>query len=475
MTSRAVHWHEGMFLRPHHLQAAQRHTERLLTTGAKWDHHYNWGLRSIDLDRTALGNHRLVIRSLRARLRDGTLVAMPEETLLPALDLKAALAESGGVTVYLAVPALNLNRANAAGAGNPEGCRWLLDMQELEDENTGLNPQPLQVRRLNLTPRLSGQDHAGYEVLPLVRVQKSARSDAVPEVDEFYIPPLLACDAWPVLQAGILQYVFDRLGKKIDLRAGQVVGQGIGLESQAQGDALIVARLRVYNEAYALLGQLAFLEGIHPLTAYVELCRLIGQLSIFSDERRPPELPRYDHDDLGGCFFRLKQYLDDLLEKDADPEYKEAPFIGAGLRMQVALQPSWLEQGWQMFVGVQSQLEPRRCIELLTNEGQLQMKIGSADRADEIYRRGEAGLRFAAEPTPPRSLPGRQGLIYFRVLRESQEEEWKNVQKSLSMAIRLNEHRITGDIQGKQVLTVKPGGGQTTTLQFTLYVVPQGK
>ena len=33
MASRAVHWHEGMFLRPHHLQAAQRHAEDLASLG----------------------------------------------------------------------------------------------------------------------------------------------------------------------------------------------------------------------------------------------------------------------------------------------------------------------------------------------------------------------------------------------------------------------------------------------------------
>jgi type VI secretion system protein ImpJ len=151
------------------------------------------------------------------------------------------------------------------------------------------------------------------------------------------------------------------------------------------------------------------------------------------------------------------------------------PFVGAGLRMQVSLQPAWLEQAWQMFVGVRGPLEARRCVELLTNEGQLQMKIGSSDRADEIYRRGEAGLRFAHEDQPPRALPKRPGLTYFRVNREASQEEWQNVQRTLSMAIRLNEHRVVGDIQGKQALTVKVGGGQTATLQFTLYVVPQGK
>jgi len=174
MTGRAIHWHEGMFLRPHHFQAAQRHGEHLAARGEKWDLHYNWGLRAIDLDLNALTNYRFVVRSLQARLRDGTLVALPEDGTLPALELKGAFEQGHAVTVLLGVPVLKLGRANVAdgkpqGAG--EGARYLLDTQELEDENTGVNPQPIQVRLLHLKLLLSTHDHAGYEVLPLARTR----------------------------------------------------------------------------------------------------------------------------------------------------------------------------------------------------------------------------------------------------------------------------------------------------------------
>ena len=200
--------------------------------------------------------------------------------------------------------------------------------------------------------------------------------------------------------------------------------------------------------------------------------RLIGQLAIFSATRRPPDLPKYDHDDLGGCFYRLKHHIDALLDVLVEPAYKERPFIGTGLRMQVALEQGWLESVWQMYIGVQSPLDSEELIRMLTRAGQLDMKIGSSDRADSIYRLGLAGLRFSHTPRPPRALPSLPGLIYFQVGRESQQAEWQNVQKSLTLAIRLNENLIVGDIQGQQVLTIKTAG-QTTTMQFTLYVVPQ--
>jgi len=375
---------------------------------------------------------------------------------------------------YLALPVLRIGRANVAAPGSAEGGRYQVESQEIEDENTGQNPQPVQIRIPNVRLLLSSQDMAGYETLPIARIEKSMAADTAPQIDGSYIPPALACDAWPSLLVDILQTVYDRIGRKIELLAGQVVTRGITFDSQAQGDPLIFAQLRELNEAYAMLGVLCFVQGVHPLQAYMELCRVVGQLSVFGATRRPPDLPRYDHDDLGGCFYTVKKHIDALLNIVVEPTYKERAFIGAALRMQVSLEPSWLESVWQMFVGVQSPLSAEECNRLLTKPGQLDMKIGSSDRVDDIFRLGQAGLKFTYNPRPPRALPSLPGLIYFQVSRESQQEEWQNVQKSLTLAIRLNEGRIAGSIQGQRILTIKTGG-QNTTLQFTLYVMPQEK
>src|SRR3984885_7649230 len=150
MTTRAVHWHEGMFLRPHQFQAAMRHLHNQVGRGDKWSVHHNWGLGAIDLDLDALANFRFVVRSLDLRLRDGTLIAVPEDGLLPELELKDALERSPTVTVYVGLPVLRMGRANASADGSGEMARYLVDAQEMEDENTGVNPQPVQVRLPNL-------------------------------------------------------------------------------------------------------------------------------------------------------------------------------------------------------------------------------------------------------------------------------------------------------------------------------------
>ena len=470
MTTPAVHWHEGMFLRPHHFLASQRHWQEREGLGAKFDLHYNWGLRAIELDSDALSNNRFVVRSLRARMRDGTVALLPEDGALPALDLKPLLEARREVTVYLALPVVLSGRPNVSNQAS-DGVRFVLGTQLVEDENTGGNAKTVQVRRLNFKLLVSGDDQTGFEVLPLARLTKSSRAEGAPQLDESYIPPVLGVDAWAPLWSGIVQAVYDRVGKKSELLAAQVIARGISFDSHGQGDPLVFAQLRELNEASAALGILAFAQGVHPLTVYTELARLVGKLAIFGETRRPPDLPRYDHDDLGTCFYRAKRYIDDLLNLLVEPAYKERPFVGAGLRMQVSLEPVWLESVWDMYIGVLSPLDAEESIRLLTRPGQLDMKIGSSERVDMIYRMGLPGLKFLHTPHPPRALPSVPGLIYFQVRRETAEAEWTNVQKSLALAIRLNENLVAGNIQGQRVLTIRTGG-QNTTLQFTLYVVP---
>src|SRR5260370_17412497 len=137
----------------------------------------------------------------------------------------------------------------------------------------------MQVRLMNFKLLLSHQDQTGYETLPVARIEKSPKAEATPQLDLTYIPSLLACDAWQPLAAGILQAVYDRIGKKIELLATQVVSRGITFDSHAQGDPQIFAQLRELNEAYALLGVMIFAQGIHPLPPYLQLSRLVARLS----------------------------------------------------------------------------------------------------------------------------------------------------------------------------------------------------
>src|SRR4051794_14821908 len=58
MTARAVHWHEGMFLRPQQFQAAERHAHELLARTSRWDVHHGWGVHRVEWEPEALATYR---------------------------------------------------------------------------------------------------------------------------------------------------------------------------------------------------------------------------------------------------------------------------------------------------------------------------------------------------------------------------------------------------------------------------------
>ena len=138
---------------------------------------------------------------------------------------------------------------------------------------------------------------------------------------------------------------------------------------------------------------------MHPLQAYTELCRLVGQLSIFSDSRTPPEIPAYDHDDLGTIFSYIKLQIELLLSKVRDFEYEQRFFVGEGMGMQVALDPKWLNANWTWYVGVfRGGLTEAACRSL---PGEINWKLGSADQVDGIFKERMRGLDL----TPVDQLP----------------------------------------------------------------------
>jgi type VI secretion system protein ImpJ len=467
-----------MFLRPHHFQAADRYTARTLAQNVKLTRWHSWGFQRCVIDPEALGAFRLVVRALEVRFRDGTTVLLPDDAPCPDLDLKPAFAERSSIPVFLAVPKWRSGQPNLVTASSTAPTRYRASPLAVEDENTGVNPQQVPFRSPAIRVLLGDEDQSGYEVLQLCRLEKSERAEATPRLSAGFIPSVLACDAWPGLQADILQQIFFRLNKKIEVLAGQVTSRGISFDSHTPGDVKRMHQLGHMNEGYAVLGHFAFTPGIHPEDAFVELCRLVGQLAIFSPDARPPTLPRYDHDDLAGCFWKLKQYLDALLEQVEEPAYQERPFIGAGLRMQVALEPAWLESGWQMFLGVRAGVTSEECLKMITRPERLGMKIGSSDRVDTIFTKGQEGLRFTPCPRPPRALPaavaGPPSMTYFEVSRDSATNEWAHVTKAKTLAIRVSEQDVVGTIDGQHTLTIRTGG-QTNTFTFTLYLVPPAK
>lgn len=473
MSEHAVHWHEGMFLTPQHFQAADRRSARLRQLGSQWDTHYNWGLRTIEIDADALVNHRLVVSRLQARMHDGTLLSFPEDASLPVLDLQGPLQARDNVTVYLALPREHQSRPNTAGDASDLAARHVIDTIEAIDDDTGADPQTLQVLIPNVRLMTSGENLAGYDALPIARIRRSDSSTAAPSIDAEYIPPVLTCDAWSPLQRGVLTRILDRVERKAGVLSDQVAARRIGFDSSGQGERVLLEQLRILNEAAAVLAIDVASQGVAPWVAYRELARLTGRLSVFGAEKRLPKLPPYDHDNLATCFLAARRVIETLLAAVVEPSYQERPFHVDRALMQVAIEPGWLESPYAFYLGVQTSLAADE-VEALLASGR-NIKFGSADLAESLYLLGQAGLEPRRVVHPPRALPIRKGLFYYALARDDSPGEWRGVERTLSLAARLSEQLLSDDVapvtpstDDSVVLDVE---GKSATLKLSLFVV----
>ena len=92
--TRLVHWQEGMFMRVQHLQSLQQGLLERLEDIRRFQHHYPYGVIEAELARDALEGGKVRFSRLRAILRNGLEVSVPEGCELDALPVREAVARS---------------------------------------------------------------------------------------------------------------------------------------------------------------------------------------------------------------------------------------------------------------------------------------------------------------------------------------------------------------------------------------------
>ncbi len=324
MNNRPVHWHEGMFLRPQHLQVADRYWAESLHLSSKWNHAYNYGYYSLNLDEAAISDYKVRVKECQARTEEGTLVWPESIAPRDRADLESAFDRPGPVKVFLAVPRFDPEVPIAFDPGDPEDpivrkppeppLRYSVMRRGEPDENIGrkgLNDQEVRFRNLNVRLLLGDEDRRGSEVLLVGQVDPPDKSSP-PKWNEACTPPLLTCRALTKFNRNFVEAVCDRVQTRImDFsRHGLRLGDR---DPHVLRRALMLAAL---NRASCRLQATAFgKEAVHPLMVYVELCSLVGDLAIFCEGPPTSTVPPYDHNNLGGCFSAVKGLIEDILKR----------------------------------------------------------------------------------------------------------------------------------------------------------------
>jgi len=452
-----VHWHEGLFLQPHHLQIAQHLLGEQFAGDRRLAWAYPYGLVDYRLSSDALENMLVQFDRLTVVMPSGLIVNVPENADLPALPIAEKFESSStSFTINVGVPIWHASRANTIERGSTidQRAKRLFRVAEGQwfDENTGENPQPVLLRRINARLLLDEDDQTDLEVLPLLRVTHAAGEDVgLPRQDSTYIPPCFVLNGSPVLRD-----LVRNLAQQVEATRGELVNQinrggAFSWETCRGTQYEQVLRLRTLNHFGGRLRHIVQAPSVSPFEIYVELRGLLGQLAALYPDNDQYEVADYDHDSPGVVFHELCAKIRRLLRGTVAAPILRIHFRLEGNTLLAELTDEHLTRPNEYFLGIKTKQDPSQLAKLVENPDEFKLM------AKTLAGRAIFGVRLAEERYPPFGLPAETGLHYFRLLRADSQRMWDRISNERSMAIRFPGVE-TSDYDITLYMTIPEGG-----------------
>lgn len=439
--SEYIHWREGLFLQPHHLQQFQRGVHQRIEQMTRAASPHPHGVLDMDLAEDDLENFQVRFRKLHAILPGGTLLRFPEDADLPVLQIKQAFAAgTESLLVYLAVPLWFEERPNVAedtaSQSGDSPVRYVLARRETTDENTGQHPQLVELRRLNARLLLDGPElrRHDFELLPVLRITRTERQNLpdAPRRDPSFVPGAISLAGMP----GIRELVRDLASRITAVRRefsslltdNPPFGDSFGAESLRY-----LFRLRILTRFEATLPALVEAGGIAPFDLYLHLRELLGEFAALEPEQEDFASAAYDHSNCYPAFAelttRIRKYLTGPRQR-----YRSVDFRKEDRRFLAPVSADLFHEAASFFLAVRSGWNASELVSLVEDSSQFQLLPGEVAR-DKVAVRG---IRMKEVRSLPFGLPRDPGLYYFRVLAEDSRELWERLTNDTEACIQFS-------------------------------------
>ena len=435
-TGQQVHWHEGLFLQPHHLQVMQRQVLDRIAGERRLSWSYPYGVIDLEISDAALQNARIEVQRIHAVMRSGVEVTYPGFADLAPLDITRALEMgSGTMTISLAVPQWQERRANASadGDGRPSDSLYRVYEVPVFDENTGTNAQPVQVRRVNARLLIDADEASapGFDTLPLLRIKRAA-GEAVgkPVRDHRFIPPCLTLEGSTELRRIILGIAESVEATRRELLP-EMTREGFNYEMLKGNQYGLLLKLRTLNRFAGKLRAMGNAQGITPFLMYLELRELLGELvALEPDKDELFDVPDYRHEEPGVIFHDLSERILRLLVRVVKQTVMTVSFEDRAGVPTAALTDEHLTVPNDYFLGVVTGGNPNALEQLVLDPDHFKVMARS------MIQRAIRGIRLTVERHPPSGLPRQDGLYYFRLDRTpASKTRWDEIRSDPEKAM----------------------------------------
>jgi type VI secretion system protein ImpJ len=430
-----IHWQEGLFLQPHHLQRMQKTFRDQIGDERRLTWAYPYGLVEARLSRDELENMRIRFDRLRVVMPSGLELNYPENCDLPSLDIKQAFSKgSGTFTVFLGVPLWQNARANTMNPAQQSDSRvkllYRVGETECTDENTGENPKPIQVRKINSRLMFEQEDPSDMEVLPLLRIVRAVGEEVgLPKEDPEFVPPCMVLSGSPMLREMARDLVSQVEASRKELVV-QLSRGGFSLENMRGMQFEQLLRLRTLNRYSAQLPQLLPTNGLTPFAIYLELRGLLAELTALHPDRDEFECSPYNHENPYICFRELCTKIRSHLRGAVAPSFMKVAFTNVNGLLTATFTDEQFTQPNAYLLGIKSKLDATALARYVEDGDKFKLMPQS------LATRAIRGIELKEERHPPLELPAAADLHYFRLDRTVSARMWQQIQMEKSAAVR---------------------------------------
>lgn len=442
-SERSLFWHQGLFLQPQHFQLQDRYAQSLAAPFGNHIQPHFWGVGSLEIQKTALGNRVLDLIGGQFLFPDGSYAEFPGNALVEARSFDEGWIEGGKpLTVYLGLKKWNDADANVTVLEAFKNLfevttRFitLADAEECNDLHQG--GPPAQVKRLHYLLKLFWDREkelvGDYLLIPIAQLEKVG--DEVRLSDQF-LPPLLKISAADLLFR-LVKEIRDQIGARGRQLEQFKRQRGIQTAEFGARDMVYLLALRSLNRYVPILYHLTEASQVHPWTVYGLLRQLIGELSSFSEKYNVlgealeggRVVPPYDHIDLWRCFATAQLVIAQLLDEiTAGPEYV-IRLIYDGTYYAAELPPAVFDARKRYYLVIRTEADPKQVIENLT----IIAKLSAREHLPILIARALPGIKLEHLPVPPQELPRRVFCVYFQI--DHHSDQWMMLEKSRNLAL----------------------------------------
>lgn len=443
-----MHWHEGQFLQPHHLQGMQRYLLTQVRRARGVAMGDVWGVVESRLSQDDLADGRVRYDRLRAIMPSGLEVAFPEEARLLPLDLKAEMARgSGPWDIYLVVPLWQANQANAfeLGTASRADSRVKLlylpeEVDAVVDENSGTNPISMFRRRINARLVLGTDEDvtsldAPVERLRLARVTMASGADAGRlRLDPEVAPPCVRVGASTAIHERVRELCAQMNASREQLRVKLATG-GLPLEVKWE----LQTRLGVLNRFSGSLPTRLEGGGLPPRELYAMLRELLGELLALHPGEQMFDCTAYNHADPLPALREIDRKIRSEIRVAREAEPMQVVFEGNPGAMRAGLGPEHFERPTGYYLGIKMRSDRTKLVLFVTNPNKFVVIPESLKLSSPF------GLELTEVAQPPLELPGENDLYYFRLNKDANpraKTRWDQMVKEKAIFIRWNPNEF---------------------------------